>query len=188
MVFYSCSFVHIRGLTSSLRFKKLIESRPPNRRRFDFSKRRLVNFQFSDNGASRSIPAAAAAVSTAAATTVTAARTTAATAAATTAGVPTTAAASTAVPTATTTAAPASAAFFGLGFIDGQGATAMFLTVQGSNRCFGFGIGAHFDKSKTLAAAGFPVRDDFRAGHTAVRAEKFLQRRAVHVIRHVTNV
>ena len=119
--------------------------------------------------------ATASATAAAAATPVTAA---AATAAAAAAAVTTTAAA-TAVATATataipTTAAAAAAIVFGSGFVDGQIATVEFGFMQSIDRGLSLGIGRHFDKAKTLAAAGFAVRDDLRTLDLTILREKFL--------------
>jgi hypothetical protein len=54
----------------------------------------------------------------------------------------------------------------------------VFLTVQGGDCSLGFIIGAHLDEPESLAAAGFTVADDFRAGHGAVLREQLFQIRA----------
>jgi hypothetical protein len=54
----------------------------------------------------------------------------------------------------------------------------VFLTVQGCDRRLGFIVGPHLDESKSLAATGFPVADDFSAGHGSVLREQLFQIRA----------
>jgi hypothetical protein len=127
----------------------------------------------------RSVPAAAA--TAAAATTV--ATTTTAPAAATTTTEATTATATTTAATATTTAVPTTATttwaiFTRLGLVDGQGTAIVFLAIEGCDCGLGLIVGPHLDESKSLAAAGFPVADDFSAGHGAVLREQLFQIRA----------
>jgi hypothetical protein len=124
---------------------------------------------------------------TAATATEAAATTTTPTAATTTVATATTAAAVTT--TATAAAATATGTVFaGLGFIDGQSATTVFLAVQGCNRGLGFLIGAHFHETKTLAATGVPIGDDLRAVHGPMGREQFLQSGAIDIVAQITNI
>jgi hypothetical protein len=120
-------------------------------------------------------PTTATAAATAATTTVT---TAAAAATATTTAVST---------TATTTTAWA-AAFFGFGFIDGESASAVFLTVECGDTGLRLGIAAHLDESETLAAAGFPIGNHFSALNSAMRSEQFLQCRAIDIVAQISNI
>jgi hypothetical protein len=124
-------------------------------------------------------------------TTATTTTGTAATTAAATAGITTTTAASTTTAVTTTTAASTTTwttAFLGFGFIDGQGATTMFLAIESRDGGCSFSVATHFHETETLAPTGFPVRDDFGALDGAMRAKQFLQRRAIHVIAHVSDI
>jgi hypothetical protein len=58
------------------------------------------------------------------------------------------------------TATPSAAILTGAGFIDGQGAAAVLLTVEGLNGGIGFSVVRHFDEPEALAAARVPVIDD----------------------------
>jgi hypothetical protein len=51
----------------------------------------------------------------------------------------------------------------------------VFLAVERRDSGLSFVIGAHLDKSESLASAGFPVADDFRAGHGSVLREQLFQ-------------
>src|SRR5580692_10168297 len=86
-----------------------------------------------------------------------------------------TAATSTIAASATTTAATSAAFFAGTGFIDGEGATAMLLAVEGGNCRLGFLIGAHFDKSEPFAAAGVAVVDDLGGYHLPMRGKQLFE-------------
>jgi hypothetical protein len=121
-------------------------------------------------------PTTATAAATAATTTVT----TATTAAATTTAVSTTAT--------TTTATTWAAAFFWLGFIDGESASAVFLTVESGDTGLRLGITPHLDESETLAAAGFPIGNHFSALNSAMRSEQFLQCRAIDIVAQISNI
>src|SRR5262245_8422466 len=95
----------------------------------------------------------------AATTTVTTAAASAATTAAVTATATTTAAAE---------ATATGALFAGLGFVDGEGAAAVFLAVHRRDRGLGLGVAAHLDESEALGASGVAVVDDLRALDRAV--------------------
>jgi hypothetical protein len=133
--------------------------------------------------------AAATATVTTAAATPAAATTTATTEA--TAAATTTTAAATATTTAvtTTTATTATGAIFtGFGFVDGERTAVVFLAVQCRNSSLSFIIGPHLDESESLAAAGFPVADDFCAGHGAVLRKQLFQIRASRGIAEISDV
>jgi hypothetical protein len=130
--------------------------------------------------------AAAAFAATAAAATVAAA--TPATAAATAeAAAATTAAAAT--ESATTTAAATTRTIFArASFVDGEGATAVLLAVQGCDRRLGFLIGSHFDEPEPLGSAGVSVVDDLGRDNRAVLAKQLLELRAIDLVAQVPNV
>jgi hypothetical protein len=64
----------------------------------------------------------------------------------------------------------------------------VFLAIKGRDRGSSLFIAAHFHETETLAAAGFPVGDDFGALDGAMCAEQFLQSRAIHIVAHVTDI
>jgi hypothetical protein len=64
----------------------------------------------------------------------------------------------------------------------------MFLAIEGRDRRLSFVIGAHLDESESLAPAGFPVADDFRAGHGAVLRKQLFQIRAGRGIAQISDV
>jgi hypothetical protein len=131
------------------------------------------------------IATAAVAAATAAAT---AAITTPATA--TTAATESTAATTTAAttePTAATTAST-TAVFARAGFVDGEGTSAVLLTIEGRNRRLGFVIRAHLDEAEALAAAGVTVVDDLRGDHSPVLTKQLLQFRAIHLVAQISNI
>jgi len=64
----------------------------------------------------------------------------------------------------------------------------VFLTVECGDTGLCLGIAAHLDKSKTLAAAGFPVCDDLSALNSAMCAEQFLQCRAIDILAQISNI
>jgi hypothetical protein len=63
------------------------------------------------------------------------------------------------------TAAAAAAFFAGAGFVDGQGAATVLLSVEGVDRRLGFGVVRHLDKAESLAATGIPVVNDLGRNH-----------------------
>jgi hypothetical protein len=128
--------------------------------------------------------AAAFAATAAAATTVAAA----ATAAATTTESAAAAAAAATESAATTAAAATPAIFARAGFVDGEGATAVLLTVQGCDRRLGFLIGPHFDEPEPLGSAGVTVVDDLGGDNRAVLAKQLLELRAIDLVAQVPNV
>ena len=66
---------------------------------------------------------------------------------------------------------PPRAIFLGLGFIDSQGAAAMFLAVEGGDSRLSFAVAAHLDKAEALALAGVAIGDDLCAVHGPVRGK-----------------
>jgi hypothetical protein len=124
------------------------------------------------------VPAVAA---VAAAATTSAAVTTATTAAAATTTVATaTTAASPTAAVSTAATATTGAFFFGSGFIDGERATVVLLTVQSGNGRLGFLIRGHFHESKTFAATGFSIVDDLSGNDLAMRAKHLFQFGSIH--------
>jgi hypothetical protein len=76
-------------------------------------------------------------------------------------------AATAAIAAAFTSATAASA--LGPGFIDIEGTTAHFVTVETADGLIAFGVVGHLDKSKTTGLAGFAVRNDADAVDRTVR-------------------
>src|SRR5215217_3296344 len=109
-------------------------------------------------------------------------------AAATVAAAATAAATAAAAVAAATTAAAAATVFARLGFVNGEGPAVDFLAVQGRDRRLGFLVGAHLDEPESLAAAGVPVLNDFRALHGPVRGAQLFEVRAGRVIAQVPDV
>jgi hypothetical protein len=126
------------------------------------------------NGDDRSVAISAAAAAVAVAAASTAAAVTTATAAATTA--------------VTTTAATAAAFFARAGFVDGQGAAAELLAVEGVDGCFGFAVGAHFDESKAFAAAGFAIVHHLRRHDRSMLAEQLLELIVIDTVSQIPDV
>jgi hypothetical protein len=124
--------------------------------------------------------AAAAAVAAATPATTTAAAATTEAAAATTA--------SAATESTATAAAATPAVFTWAGFVDGQGAAAVLLAVQGCDRRLGFLIGTHFDEPEPLGSAGVSVVDDLGGNNRAVLAKKLFELRAIDLVAQVPNV
>jgi hypothetical protein len=108
-------------------------------------------------------------------TAVSATTSTTAAAAAATAAVTTATPAATATAESTATTAATGAFFLGSGFIDGQGATVVLLTVEGRDGGLGLFVGRHLDKTEPLAAAGVAIVDDLGRDNCAVGSEKFLE-------------
>jgi hypothetical protein len=105
------------------------------------------------------VVAAAAAVATATATATTVAAT-----------------AATAAVTATTTAATTTAPRLArLRLVDGQRPAVMLDIMQAFNGCLSPGLGAHFDESKSFAAASFSIRDHLSTLHFTKLCEQLLQ-------------
>jgi hypothetical protein len=111
------------------------------------------------------------------------------------------AAAATATAASTTTAAVAAAAtttasattatgtvFAGLGFIDGQCAAIMFLTVELTDGRLGLRVAAHLNESEALAPARFTVADHFCRLHRSVLAEQLFKIRAVYVVAQISDI
>ena len=126
-----------------------------------------------------------AAAATAAATVATTAATASAATTATAAAVATSA--TTAAAVAATTAATR-AIFLGLGFVDGQCAAVVILTVERGDRGLRFLIRPHLDESEALAAAGITVGNDLGGLDAAVLAEELFQVRAADVVAQVPHV
>jgi hypothetical protein len=116
--------------------------------------------------------------------------TTAAASAATTGTVRPTCAAATAraAPLATATTAATCARLLGTCFIDGQGTTFNTLSVERSNCCLRFLIGAHFDKTETFGALRFTIGDHLCRSNRAVRGKHLLQIILFHVVAQVAYV
>ncbi len=98
-----------------------------------------------------------------------------------------TAATARAAPLATATTA-ACARLLGTCFIDGQGTTFNTLSVERSNRCLRFLIGAHFDKTETFGALRFTIGDHLCRSNRAVRGKHLLQIILFHVVAQVAYV
>src|SRR5205823_5203852 len=109
----------------------------------------------------------------------------AATATAVTAAPPTAAAAEAAA----AAAGPAPAAF-GLGarLVDGEGAAAGVLAVQGGDGGLGLLVGLHLHEAEALGAAGVPVHDDLGRLHGAVRLEHLGEVPVGHPVTQVADV
>src|SRR4051812_35299604 len=86
---------------------------------------------------------------------------------------------------ATVAATAAGAGFLRLGFIDLQGASAVFLAIERGHCGIGFGGVGHFDKAETLRAVGVPVDDDLGAIDGAKLGEERLEPLVGHVIAEV---
>lgn len=145
-----------------------------------------------------------AAVAAAVATATAVAAATRATAAVATAAAFTTAAVATAAGTATavaaTTAFTATAAatvgaaeasrtlFTRTGFVHDDGATGHGLTVEAIDGSLGFSVGAHFNETKTLGAAGFTVHHDLGRGNGAKLGKCVLQILIAHGIGQIAHV
>jgi hypothetical protein len=98
-------------------------------------------------------------------------------------------AASSAATESTAPAAAASAALFArTGFIDGESAPAVLLSIQGGDGGLGFFIGAHFDEPEALASAGVAVVDDLRRHDGPVLTEQLLEFRAIDLIAEVPDI
>jgi hypothetical protein len=136
------------------------------------------------NGLVAPAATAAAATTVSAATTATASTTAAAVAAAAT---PTTATAAESAAT-TTAAAAARAIFLGLGFVHGEGSAAMFLAVEGRDRCLSFIFTAHFDEPEPLASAGVPISDDLSAFDSSMRSKQLFESRAIDIVAQIPDI
>jgi hypothetical protein len=107
------------------------------------------------------------------------------------ASVATTAAATAAAAAATTTvtAAAATAAFFTRpGFVHGQRSTVLLGVVQPTDGFLRRIVVGHFHETKTLAAAGIAVVNDFSAFHRAVRCKQRLQARVIDIVAQIANI
>jgi hypothetical protein len=130
------------------------------------------------------ISAVAAVATTTAAATV--ATTTASTTA--TAEAAATAAASAVAATTTTTAATTTALFARAGFVDGQGAAIVLLTVEGGNRGSRFLVRGHFDESEAFASAGVPIVDDLSRDDLSMCCEQLFEFRAIDGVAQVPDI
>src|SRR5450432_605615 len=117
-----------------------------------------------------------------------AAATTAAAAAATAAVATTATAATTAAAAVSAAATTAAAVFFGLGFIDGESASAVILPIEGCDRGLCFGVAAHLDESEAFASACVAIVDDLRAVHLAMGGEQLFQCGAIDVVAQISNI
>jgi len=130
----------------------------------------------------------AVAATTVAAATAAATVATATPAATTTA---TTAAESTSAATAstTTTAAATEATFFArAGFVNGEGAAAVLLPVQGGNRGVCFAIVGHLHEPEALASARVAVVNDLGGKHLPVLAEQLFELGAIHLVAQISDI
>jgi hypothetical protein len=90
--------------------------------------------------------------------------------------------------TTATTAAATCARLLGTCFIDGQGTTFNTLSVERSNRCLRFLIGAHFDKTEAFGALRFTISDHLCRSNRTVRGKHLLQITLFHVVAQVAYV
>src|SRR4029077_5044192 len=90
----------------------------------------------------------------------------------------------------TASAATTSAATFftRTGFVDRQRAALVLLLIEPLNGRLRFGIGAHFYKTKPLAAPGLTILDDLRTGYRAILAEQLFQIRAAHRVPQIPHI
>src|SRR5437764_796482 len=93
------------------------------------------------------------------------------------------AAAITTAATAASATAAAGSVLARLGFINGQSATVMLLTVERPDGRLGGLFRVHLYEPESLTASGLAVADDLSALHGSVRRKQLLQLRAVHVVR-----
>src|SRR5262249_5306217 len=75
-----------------------------------------------------------------------------------------------------------------LGLVDGQGAAAGVLAVQGGDGGLGLLLGLHLHEAEALRTAGVAVHDDLRRLHRAVGRKQLLQVTAGHSIAQVADV
>lgn len=127
---------------------------------------------------------AVAAVSATATTTVATATTAASTTTVATAAPTTT----TAEATATATTASTTAFFAGSGFVDGEGASAVLLTIERADGGLGFFVSAHFDETEAFGASGVAVVNDLSRDDGPVLTKQLFQFRAVYLIAQVPNI
>ena len=99
-----------------------------------------------------------------------------------------TAATARAAPLTPATTAATCARLLGTCFIDGQGTTFNTLSVERSNCCLRFLIGAHFDKAETFGALRFTIGDHLCRSNRAVRGKHLLQIILFHVVAQVAYV
>jgi hypothetical protein len=64
----------------------------------------------------------------------------------------------------------------------------VLLAVQGRNRCRGFLVGRHFDKTEALAAASVPIIDDLGGNNRTMRSEQRFEFRAIHLVAQVPDI
>ncbi len=79
------------------------------------------------------------------------------------------------VTTAAAVAAAGRTGFHRAGFVDRQSAAVEGMTVQAFDGSLRFSVGAHFNETKALGAAGFTFHHDLGAGHGAEFAEGLLE-------------
>src|SRR5438128_10139732 len=100
-----------------------------------------------------------------------------------------TAAATTATAVAAAAAAATAAAFgLGPGLVNGQGAAAFLLAVQGRDGGLGLLVGLHLHEAEALGAARVAVSDDLRRLHGAVRLEHLGEVGVGHPVAQVADV
>lgn len=87
--------------------------------------------------------------------------------------------------TATTTTC---ARLLGTCFIDSQGTTFNTFSVERSNRCLRFLIGAHFDKTEAFGTLRFTISDHLCRSNRTVHGKHLLQITLFHVVAQVAYV
>jgi hypothetical protein len=106
--------------------------------------------------------------------------------------VPTAAAATAATSAAAVTTATATAATTSwlarTGFIHGERPAVVLGAVDAADRGLGLFIAAHFDKAKTLAAAGVAIHDHFGALNRSEFTKQLVEIRVRNVITQIANV
>ena len=103
-----------------------------------------------------------------------------------------TTAATVAATTTTTTVATATSAWrtslHRTGFVDHQAAATQRCAVHAFNSSKGFGIAAHFHKSKTFGTTCIALHHDFGAGHSTELSERLLKIAVAYRIRQIADV
>ena len=94
--------------------------------------------------------------------------------------------------TTTTTVATATSAWrtslHRTGFVDHQAAATQRCAVHAFNSSKGFGIAAHFHKSKTFGTTCIALHHDFGAGHSTELSERLLKIAVAYRIRQIADV
>lgn len=97
------------------------------------------------------------------------------------------AAATTAV-AATTTTTATGAGFSGLGFVDGQPTTTVFVIVQAFNCGLRFVFGVHLDEAEAFASTRVAILDHLGALDRAEMSEEGFERRIVNLVAQIADV